>query len=252
MNYSNKFAALVLFTLFFLHTPLVFSAQEANASESHQGFIAEHRDSYFSCIRTVDALLEKYKSYYSVDAEERKIVLKQELTPHDKKMIIGAYKGLQENLELFGSCSPGDYDYIEVKNVYYPLLREVGHAFHTYVMQPLGIRTLDAYDHTRKILVPVFAVSCGVIIILLLQKVGLFPQCSARTLVICALLIASAGVVYNYWSEIASWKKDKGIDFATLARSQQESREESLLERVASDVKGVLKDTSSSVKAYNT
>ncbi len=226
------------FLIFFL---AIFSLNAQNkgvqpvGGASHKachGFVGQHEARYFTCIREIDALINKYQTYYTVDEKKRSIVVCNKLSSSEKIILINSSKELDSVIYLFSSCSPGDLDYLPVKETYYPLLREMRHKFHTHVLQPLAISTLDRYDHLRKIVTPTLLVFAGMGIIIVLQKMGLFPRCSMKTLITYGAIIAAAGIVYNYRRELASWfndiellqlldkeKNNQGIDFAILART---------------------------------
>ena len=223
----------VHFTLFFAGFILIFNMALCNQStkieeqkEQKPGFISENEDRYFKCIRLVDRLINKYggTGYYKVDEQKRQIVITKPLSPREKKELVQANKELTDVMALYSKCSPGDYAYLKVKDVLYPLLREMSHRLHTNVLQPLGIDMLDMYDHARKILTPIILVIVVACVIKILQKKECFPKCSSKKLILYSAIVAVVGILYNYRHEIAERGKEiellRKIDFASLARTQ--------------------------------
>ena len=166
---------IVLGLLFLSSCTILGAAQEQSQTKAshtykqNRGFVAKHKKRFFMCTRYVDELLERYSSYYTVNEQKRSVKIKKELTSRDKTVLLEASKELDTIVELFSSCSPGDHDYLQVKEEYLPLAKEYSHRLHTYVMQPLRISNLDMYDHFRKILTPPVTVLVGVGVILLLK-----------------------------------------------------------------------------------
>jgi hypothetical protein len=214
-----------------------------NAEARHVGFIKRHEERFFVCTRRVDVLLMKYRSYYKVDEQNRQIILKKSLKPREKKQLLHASKELDEVIECFSSCSPGDYDYMEVKEKYLPVLREMSHRFHTFVLQPLNISRLDRYDHVRKILVPSVIVAGAIGVLLLLKKIGLLPRflCfSTKKLLIAGAIVAFFLILRNYRNQFTTMydpaifkqgsenkhittSAHSGTDFGALAHQLQRS-----------------------------
>ena len=221
-----------LFFLFFVVFVFSFSVDavyagviESQSSTENQaqrkGFIFQHQKEYFRCIRTIDALLEKYRNYYTVDEKKRKIIITRELSHKNRDEIIQANRELTTLIKLFSKVSPCDYDYLEVKNVLLSLLQGMSHNVHTRILQPLGINALGVYDHVRKLLIPPALVLVGICLIVFLQKHEAFPQCSVKILVMCGAALAAAGIAYNYRDKISDYNHT-GVDFAVLAKLQRD------------------------------
>ncbi len=224
-----------------------------------KGFLAKQSERFFACTRHVDELMTRYTTgeYYRINREKRRVEIVKQLTPTQATEIKRAIKELKKVINLYSTCSPGDYDYMEVKEKYLPLLREMNHQFYTFVMQPLRISHLDSHDHVRKMVAPPAMVLVGIGVILLLDRVGLLPEMfnvSTRSLIIGGVLLASAGIAYNYRSLLLSYSREieifKLLDNGSVAGTRSandlgalmiKEREEEIA-ALAKDVAGVLQE----------
>jgi len=219
-----------------------------------KGLLVQCKEQFFSCVQEVDRIIEQYSSYYEVDSKKRAIVLTKSLSTKDRAIIARANTRLTKLVDSLSKCSPGDYDYMEVKEKYLPLAKELSHQLHTFVMQPLGISTLTAFDHALRILAPPLLVVGAILLVVTLKKLKLLPSwmCArTKTLFVIGAIVAASGILYNYKDQIFSSKKNlelfsvatkqgglaMGADFAALVhRSETEGENVSELSELAVEV----------------